>query len=254
MRNMRKQTVAIGLASLCISAWALAQPPTTQPASQSQPSPTSLTAQMDKVSYSLGLDIARQVKKDMPDASLDQLLQGIRDGMTGQARISQAEATQNLKTYAEQLQAKEQERAANPARANKLEGEAFLARNAREEGVKVTPSSLQYKILKQGDGPKPQPQDIVRVVYIGTLIDGTEFDRSHGRAASFRLDAVIPGWTEAIQMMPVGSHWMLYIPANLAYGERGSPPTIPPNATLIFDVELDSLRPGPPPPPTLPVQ
>ena len=137
-----------------------------------------------------------------------------------------------------------QEQAQKAAAANKSEGAAFLAANKAKEGVVTLPSGLQYKILKEGTGPKPTPSDTVVCNYRGTLINGTEFDSSakHGEAAKFGVGQVIKGWTEALQLMPVGSKWQLFVPSSLAYGERGAGGDIGPDATLIFDVELLSIE------------
>jgi FKBP-type peptidyl-prolyl cis-trans isomerase FklB len=137
----------------------------------------------------------------------------------------------------------QQESARRIPEKNKREGEAFLAKNKGAKGVKTTASGLQYKVLAKGKGKKPGPDDSVTVHYRGTLIDGTEFDSSQrrGQPATFPVKGVIPGWTEALQLMPEGSKWMLYIPAPLAYGERGVGPLIGPNATLVFEVELLSI-------------
>ncbi len=127
---------------------------------------------------------------------------------------------------------------------NKAEGKAFLARNKKNKGVVTLPDGLQYKIIKQGKGPKPTITDVVSVHYAGTLINGKEFDSSYKRhePATFPVGGVIKGWTEALQLMPVGSTWMLYIPSDLAYEEQGNPPSIPGNATLIFKVELLGIK------------
>jgi FKBP-type peptidyl-prolyl cis-trans isomerase FklB len=127
---------------------------------------------------------------------------------------------------------------------NKADGEAFLAENRKKEGVKVLPDGLQYKVLKEGNGKKPKADETVTVNYRGTLIDGTEFDSSikRGEPSTFRVSGVIKGWTEALQLMPVGSKWQLFIPPELAYGERGAGEVIPPNSTLIFEVELLSIK------------
>lgn len=127
---------------------------------------------------------------------------------------------------------------------NKAEGDAFLKQNKKNKGVIALPDGLQYKIIKQGTGPKPTDSDVVSVNYAGTFIDGTEFDSSYKRKepASFPVGGVIPGWTEALKLMPVGSTWMLYIPSDLAYGEQGNPPVIPANKTLVFKVELIEIK------------
>lgn len=132
----------------------------------------------------------------------------------------------------------------SPEVQNKIRGEVFLNTNKKNKNVITLSDGLQYKILKRGAGPKPTDKDMVTVDYAGTLIDGTEFDSSYkrGQPATFPVSGVIPGWTEALQLMPVGSTWMLYIPASLAYGEQGAPPSIGPNETLIFKVHLISKR------------
>jgi FKBP-type peptidyl-prolyl cis-trans isomerase len=134
------------------------------------------------------------------------------------------------------------------AEQNKKTGETFLAENKTKEGVKILPSGLQYKILKQGSGVQPQDADTVEVNYRGTLIDGTEFDSSYkrGQPVSFPVDGIIPGWKEALKLMPVGSKWQLFIPSSLAYGEKGAGGEIGPNATLIFEVELLAIKPNKP--------
>ena len=130
------------------------------------------------------------------------------------------------------------------AQVGREKGEAFLAENGKKEGVKTLPSGLQYKILKAGEGKKPTETDTVEVNYRGTLLNGTEFDSSYsrGQPATFQVQGIIPGWSEALKLMPVGSKWQLFVPAQLAYGARGAPPNIGPDATLIFDVELLAIK------------
>jgi len=142
------------------------------------------------------------------------------------------------------MMAKQAERMKVVAEKNRKEGEAFLADNKKKEGVKTTPSGLQYKVIKDGNGPTPKMADTVTVNYRGTLINGTEFDSSYKREepATFPVNSVIPGWTEAMQMMKVGAKWHLFVPANLAYGEQGAGPQIGPNSTLIFEVELTAIN------------
>jgi FKBP-type peptidyl-prolyl cis-trans isomerase FklB len=154
-----------------------------------------------------------------------------------------------------EMQEKQQAKAAAEGDANKKEGDAFLAANKTKEGVVTLPSGLQYKILKEGNGPKPTASDSVVCNYKGTLINGTEFDSSYkrGEPATFPVTGVIKGWTEALQLMPVGSKWQLFIPPDLAYGPRGTPGgPIGPNATLIFEVELISIKDKNPPPDKVP--
>jgi FKBP-type peptidyl-prolyl cis-trans isomerase FklB len=144
-----------------------------------------------------------------------------------------------------EMRAKQEEANKNAGEKNKKEGEAFLAENKKKDGVKITPSGLQYKVIKAGTGKKPKATDTVLVHYRGTLIDGTEFDSSarRGQPLSIKVNQVIPGWTEAMQLMEEGAKWELYIPSNLAYAERGAGQQIGPNATLIFEVELISVQP-----------
>jgi FKBP-type peptidyl-prolyl cis-trans isomerase len=206
---------------------------------------SALTTQKDKASYAIGLNIGKSLHKDSVDVDPSILAQGLKDGFAGGATLLTDE---EMKAAMAALQAdmrKKQEAEMQLAgEANKKEGEAFLAANKTKEGVVTLPSGLQYKILKEGTGPKPAASDSVVCNYRGTLINGTEFDSSYtrGQPATFGVGQVIHGWTEALQLMPVGSKWQLFIPSELAYGPRGPAPAIGPNATLIFDVELLSIQ------------
>jgi FKBP-type peptidyl-prolyl cis-trans isomerase len=157
--------------------------------------------------------------------------------------LTQDEMMTALQTFQTTMMERQQAKAEREASENITAGEAFLAENASKEGVMVTESGLQYKVITEGSGPKPQATDQVTVHYRGTLLDGTEFDSSYSRGepATFGLNQVIPGWTEGVQLMNVGSKYEFYIPANLAYGERGAGASIGPNSTLIFEVELISI-------------
>jgi FKBP-type peptidyl-prolyl cis-trans isomerase FklB len=148
-----------------------------------------------------------------------------------------------MTAFQKEMMAKREQAGKEAGAKNKVEGEAFLAENGKKEGVVTLPDGLQYKILKEGDGAKPKATDTVTVHYRGTLISGTEFDSSYKRKepVSFPVNGVIAGWTEALQLMKVGSKWQLFIPSTLAYGERGAGPDLGPNATLIFEVELISI-------------
>jgi len=171
--------------------------------------------------------------------------QGFKDALSGaKTRMTTDEAQAVLKEVGEEVQKEQQEKMKELAVKNKTEGEAFLAANKSKEGVVTLPSGLEYKILKEGTGPKPTASDTVVCNYRGTLVDGTEFDSSekHGGPATFPVNGVIKGWTEALRLMPVGSKWQLFIPPGLAYGERGAGADIGPNAALIFDVELVSIQ------------
>jgi len=162
----------------------------------------------------------------------------------GKTLLTQEEAQAALMEVQNELRKKQQEKMQVAGEANKKEGEAFLAANKAKEGIVTLPSGLEYKILKEGTGPKPTASDSVVCNYRGTLINGTEFDSSYkrGQPATFPVNGVIKGWTEALQLMPVGSKWQLFVPSSLAYAERGAGGDIGPNATLIFEVELLSIQ------------
>lgn len=194
-----------------------------------------------KQSYALGMQVGSQMQTAGGEVDLDAFVEGMRDTLEGQEpKVGEAEAQQLRMEFAREVQERRLAQRAQEGEQNKAEGEAFLAANAEKEEVQVTDSGLQYVVLEAGDGPKPTPEDTVKVHYRGTLINGAEFDSSYRRnePATFKVTGVIPGWTEALQLMSVGSKYRLFIPADLAYGERGAGPRIGPNATLIFDVEL----------------
>jgi len=203
-----------------------------------------LTDQKDKVSYSIGIDIGNNLKRQSIDIAPDLLAKGVRDAMSGgETLLSAEEMRETLIALQKETMAKAQEQRKQVAEKNKKEGETFLAGNRKKEGVVTLPSGLQYKVVKAGDGASPKETDTVETNYRGTLIDGTEFDSSYkrGQAAVFPVNGVIPGWTEALQRMKVGDKWQLFLPPELAYGEQGAGP-IGPNSTLIFDVELMSVK------------
>ena len=174
------------------------------------------------------------------------LARGLKDTLAGSKTLmTEDEARAVMMEVQNEFRKLQQEKAQQLGEANKKDGAAFLAANKSKDGVVTLPSGLQYKILQAGAGPKPAATDTVTVNYRGTLINGTEFDSSykHGQPATFAVNAVIKGWTEVLQLMPVGSKWQLFIPPDLAYGERGAGNDIAPNATLIFEVELMSITP-----------
>jgi FKBP-type peptidyl-prolyl cis-trans isomerase FklB len=212
-----------------------------------KPAPLALTTQTQKVSYAIGMGLGKNLKRDSVQVDSTAFLRGLKDAMAGNPPLlTDEEAKAAITQLQAEVRAKEEEKAKVAALENKMKGDAFLVANKTKEGVVTLPSGLQYKIIKEGTGPKPTPDDIVQCNYRGTLVDGTEFDSSYKRGEPIKIPVgqVIKGWTEAIQLMPVGSKWQLFIPPDLAYGERspqGSP--IPPNATLIFDVELLSIEP-----------
>jgi len=204
-----------------------------------------LKSEKDKVSYSIGLEIGSSFKKQAMDIDTDALAAGIKDAISGSKPIlTENEVKEVMMAFQKGMAAKQAEKMKGLAEKNSKEGETFLAENKKKEGVKTTASGLQYKVITAGNGPMPKDTDTVSVNYRGTLIDGTEFDSSYkrGEAVSFPVNGVIKGWTEALQLMKVGSKWQLFIPSNIAYGERGAGGQIGPNATLIFEVELLSIK------------
>ncbi|HEX9021250.1 MAG TPA: FKBP-type peptidyl-prolyl cis-trans isomerase [Nitrospirota bacterium] len=196
-----------------------------------------LKTSKDKLSYALGHDLGRNLKRSGIETDTDVFMKGLKDALSGGKSLMTDEEAKN--TIAEM----EKEWVKNFAEKNKKEGEAFLAENKKKSGVKTLPSGLQYKVITEGKGKSPQESDTVTVNYRGTLIDGTEFDSSYkrGQPATFPVNGVIKGWTEALQHMKEGAKWQLFIPADLAYGER-APQGIPPNAALVFEVELISIQ------------
>jgi FKBP-type peptidyl-prolyl cis-trans isomerase FklB len=212
--------------------------------------PLVLKTAKQKRSYAIGADIGKKVGGQLKAQSVEldpaMVARGIRDALSGaKSAMTDEEIRTTLTELRAQLQQKQAAVVQEASAKNKQEGEAFLAANKGKEGVVTLPSGLQYKILKEGDGKKPLATDTVQCNYRGTLIDGTEFDSSakHGGApASFPVNGVIKGWTEALQLMPVGSKWQLFVPSDLAYGDRGAGGSIGPGATLIFEVELVSIQ------------
>ena len=198
----------------------------------------------EKVSYGIGVDVARNFKRQGIEVDPDLLVKGLRDALSGEKLLlSEDDLRATLKGFAEELRQKQAQAAKIAAEENKKAGEAFLAANQKKEGVVTLPSGLQYKILKAGDGKQPTDADTVECQFRATHIDGTEFDSSQrvGKPVSFELKGAIPGWREALKLMPVGSKWQIVVPPPLAYGERGAG-GIGPNSTLIFEVELLSIR------------
>jgi FKBP-type peptidyl-prolyl cis-trans isomerase FklB len=207
--------------------------------------PLTLKTQKDKFSYALGMKMGENLHKQSVPVDAAILARGLRDGLAaGKTLLTDDEAQAALTDVQNDLHKKQQEKAQEAGEANKKDGEAFLAANKAKEGVVTLPSGLQYKIMTAGTGPKPTASDSVVCNYRGTLINGTEFDSSYkrGQPATFPVSGVIKGWTEALQLMPVGSKWQLVIPSDLAYAQRGAGPDIGPDSTLIFEVELLSIQ------------
>jgi FKBP-type peptidyl-prolyl cis-trans isomerase FklB len=211
-----------------------------------------LQTQRDKMSYALGMDIGRNITNQQIQINPDILAAGIKAVVTGaKPQLSENEVKEAMDAFRNEMMAKRQERLKQQAErtkaqgeTNKKEGEAWLAENKTKEGVVTTPSGLQYKPYTTGTGRKPSATDTVVTHYRGTLINGQEFDSSYRKSepVTFRVDQVIKGWQEALQLMPVGSKWKLFIPSDLAYGEQGQAPRIPPHSPLIFDIELLGIK------------
>lgn len=208
-----------------------------------------LTDEKERISYYLGVNFGSNIKKEDIEVNVPTVIKGLEDSLAGNPKMTEAEMRETLALLQAQVMTNRQLR----AQANKAKGQKWLEENATKPGVKKTASGLQYKIIEEGSGESPKATDEVSVKYTGKLIDGTVFDSTDnrgGQPAKFRVDRVVRGWTEALQMMKKGAKWELYIPSELAYGERGQR-TIPPNSTLIFEVELVDIHPvaAPPVPP-----
>ena len=239
-------------ATLMMTAFAYGAPPSNAPPTKGGPAPqgapaakngakTDLKTPRDKQSYSIGLNIGRSMKQQGADLDPAKIAAGIADGIKGaDPQLTDEEMMKVMQEYQAELQSAMTDRAKTLSEKNQKAGDTFLAANKKKQGVVTTKSGLQYQVLKQGKGERPKQDDTVVAHYVGTLLDGTEFDSSikRGEPASFPLNRVIKGWTEALQLMPVGSKWRLYIPSELAYGENGTGDVIEPNSTLVFEVEL----------------
>jgi FKBP-type peptidyl-prolyl cis-trans isomerase FklB len=203
-----------------------------------------LKDQKDKASYSIGFDIGSTFKKQGMEVNPDVLLSGLKDALSGKEAMTKEEREKTLQDFQKEMQEKQAAATKAAAEKNAADGEKFLAENKKKDGVKTTESGLQYKVVTEGSGASPKATDTVVVNYKGSLLDGTEFDSSYKRKepATFPVNRVIAGWTEALQLMKPGAKYELVIPAKLGYGERGAGRDIGPNSTLIFEVELLSIK------------
>jgi FKBP-type peptidyl-prolyl cis-trans isomerase FklB len=224
----------IGMAGLALAL--LAVPVNAQDAAPQTPN--------DKVSYAIGVQVAAGIKSQGIEVSPEMVAKGVRDALGGaKLLMSDDEMGAAISALQEEMRRKQEAARTAALEKNKTAGEVFLADNAKKEGVVSLPSGLQYKILTAAEGRKPTDADTVVCHYRGTLLSGTEFDSSYGSSpATFAVKAVIAGFQEAVQLMPVGSKWQFFIPSNLAYGERGAGNVIEPNSTLIFEIELISIQ------------
>jgi UDP-GlcNAc:undecaprenyl-phosphate/decaprenyl-phosphate GlcNAc-1-phosphate transferase len=204
---------------------------------------TVLKTEKDKVSYSVGVSVARTFKQQGIDVDVNLVVKGLKDALAGQKLLlSEDELRKIMTAYHQELRQKQMQTRKMAVMDNRKEEENFLAENKKKEGVITLPSGLQYKILKAAEGKKPTEEDSVEVKYRGTFINGTEFDSSGAESLTFKVAEVISGWRQALQLMPVGSKWQLFVPSSLAYGEKGLGQAITPNTMLIFEIELDGIK------------
>ena len=252
----RQLTILIAATAIAAAAAAQSSPAGNAPAApaQSAGQPSAAPSAQDsgafkstqeKNGYALGMEMGAGMKKQGLDLDPASFVKGFNDGYGGgKTLLTDEEARAALKAAQEAYQKQQEAARAAEAEKTKKAGEDFLAANKAKDGVMTLPDGLQYKVLKAGEGKKPTADDTVVCNYRGTFLDGTEFDSSEkqGAPATFAVKGVIKGWTEALQLMPVGSKWQIYLPPQLAYGENGAGGVIPPNATLIFDVELVSIK------------
>jgi FKBP-type peptidyl-prolyl cis-trans isomerase len=264
-----------GMAVLALGLWACgvraqqapAKAPAAPPAKAPVAAPAQSTAgqapaqapvfktQKEKVSYAIGMEMGKGVKVQGIEVDPAIMMQGLKDALSGgKPQMSEEELRQVMTALQQEIRQKQMQAQQAAATENKTKGDAFLAENAKKDGVVALADGLQYKILTAGQGKKPAESDTVLCNYKGTFLDGTEFDSSAkaGKPVPFEVKNVIPGFREVLQLMPVGSKWQVFVPSNLAYGERGAGGVIGPNATLIFEVELVSIQETPPAPPAKP--
>jgi len=243
MKSLSTCLLAFGL---CGTLLAADQKPATAAAAATTNAPAQFKNDLDKISYSLGVNIASSLKMQGADVNVDELAAGLREALAGKGKLDERQARENIMAWQQDLRAKRMEKMRAEGEKNKKAGDEWLAANAKKPGVKSFPDGLQYKVLVNGKGPQPKAGDRVSAHYRGTLTDGTQFDSSYetGRPlVTSTLGGVIPGWLEALTNMHVGDKWEIYIPSQLAYGEQGRPPKIPPAAPLVFELELLGIEP-----------
>lgn len=231
---MKRVLLALTAVSFCALSTAALATPTTTPKAP-------LTDKKDKVSYSIGIDIGKSLQKQKIDINTEIFMAGIKDGMTDKyTLLPEEQIKETLMAFQTDMLDKQKADMKVVAEQNKTEGEKFLTENKKRKDITTLPSGLQYRIIREGKGTSPKATDMVKTHYMGKLIDGKKFDSSYdrGEPARFPVNGVIPGWTEALQIMKPGAKWELFVPAELAYGEQGVGGAIGPNATLIFEVEL----------------
>ena len=254
-----RRTLGIGFGLVAVAAFALAQQPAAPKAPPTEdlpnggaaaPAASSLKSLKERSSYAIGVDIGHGLKGQGLEVDTALLARGISDSLAGNKPLMSDKEIHDTMVELEKLvRAQQLDQRSKVAEKNKKEGDAFLAENKKREGVKTLASGLQYKVIREGKGATPKATDRVTTHYRGKLLDGTEFDSSYGRGepATFPVNKVIAGWTEALQLMKEGDKWQLFIPGDLAYGPDGAGKDIPPNATLVFDIELLKVLPGPGP-------
>ena len=239
--KMMKLSITIAACSfLCLAAtWVTAEEDL--PSGKASAGHTSDSPEVQRYSYAIGMDIGSSFRARETPLHLESLLAGLKAALEGtKPKYDEKVLGEAIQHLQQRMAEKERARERAAGMDNRVEGEEFLASNLKQEGVKATKSGLQYKVIESGKGKTPGPRDVVSCHYRGTLIDGTEFDSSYARnePAQFPVNRVIPGWTEALQMMKVGDKWQLFIPADLAYGDRPPGPPIKPGSVLVFDIEL----------------
>lgn len=240
---MKIKVVAAAIMCLTVTSYAATQTSATNSVNNSTTN-SALSSDIDKLSYSIGIDLGKNFKRQDIAVNPEVMAKGMQDGINGKSALTDQQMQDVLNKFQKELIAKRSEQMNKQAEDNKKKGEEFLKANKSKPGVVTTPSGLQYKIITTGTGEKPGKDDTVTVDYTGKLINGEVFDSTEktGKPATFKVSQVIPGWTEVLQLMPAGSTWEVYIPGNLAYGPRSMGGAIGPNETLIFNINLHSVK------------